>query len=71
MKKMTDRKPREARIYYEIETCKESEVKELEAYTTELEQRIEAMKCCGNCANAVNNICTISNPCNWQIKEGE
>ena len=25
------------------------EVRELEAYTTELETRIEAMKCCNNC----------------------
>jgi len=34
------------------------EVRELEAYTTELETRIEAMKCCGNCSPPLSeNLC--------------
>ena len=53
------------------------EVRELEAYTTELETRIEAMKCCGNCNNYWNCMQETVMRCdhrsgkldNWQLAE--
>jgi hypothetical protein len=58
--------------------CNVSEVRELEAYTTELEQRSEDMRCCGNCKTYECGWCPdreidIDGTAfceNWQIKEG-
>jgi hypothetical protein len=44
-----DRKPIEAITVKDFTMCSVSAVRELEAYTTELEKQIEAMKCCNNC----------------------
>jgi len=57
------------------------EVRELEAYTTELETQIEAMKCCGNCkylgivypechfCDKHNNVTKSMQKDNWQLAE--
>ncbi len=45
--------------YNAIKVCPESEVRELEAYTTELEKKLEGMECCENCDNG---------KCEWCIR---
>jgi len=60
------------------------EVRELEAYTTELEKQVEAMKCCGTCTHLQQEAepcqncfeCSrmqwsddVKKPDNWQLAE--